>query len=209
MSESDKGSHDVMQAIQSLTKMVASQPKRCKRQRFPFSCRNGPSCQWMACGACWFSHDCSDKVKKDGEVKGQKLEDIADRITMKLKQLEDKIERRISSLSHHVDRLFGEMAAKLDSLAEATFKNETDIEDVLADRQALAATDKLRSELAADLDNQIDMKLVEFLATDVRTSFENAMQAFAVHVDDRVQIIKGKSGLVDDGDGGLKVKDNG
>ena len=68
----------------------------------------------MACGACWFSHDCSDKVKKDGEVKGQKLEDITDSITMKLKELEDKIERRISSLSHHVDRLFGEMAAKLD-----------------------------------------------------------------------------------------------
>ena len=163
----------------------------------------------MACGACWFSHDCSDKVKTDGEVKGQKLEDITDSMTMKLKELEDKIERRISSLSHHVGRLFGEMAAKLDSLAEATFKNETDIEDVLADRQAFAASDKLRSELAADLDNKIDMKLVEFLATDVRTSFENAMQAFAVHVDDRVQIIEGKFGLVDDGDGGLKVKDNG
>ena len=68
---------------------------------------------------------------------------------------------------------------------------------------------KFRSELAADLDNKVDIKLVEFLATDVITSFENAMQAFAAHVDDRVQIIEGKFGLVDDGDGGLKVKDNG
>ena len=76
----------------------------------------------------------------------QKLDDFTNGMNTRLKEMEDKLERKIGSLSQHVDRLFGEMSAKLDLLEEATSKNEADIEDVLAARQAHTATEAMKPE---------------------------------------------------------------
>ena len=131
-------------------------------------------------------------------------------IQNRISKIQSTIEKRITEFSIYVDKRF----AQIEALVEEKLMSKVDaLEDIVLKKDAHFAGDiefgKFRSELAADLDNKIDIKLVEFLATDVRTSFENAMQAFAVHVDDRVQIIEGNSKLVDEGGGGLKVKDNG
>ena len=110
----------------------------------------------------------------------QKSEDITDGMKIKLKELEDKVERQIRSLAQHVDRLVGEITAKLDSLAETTFKNETDFEELLADRQVVTATETAKPEnntdnkfakadvdkikaLVAKLDEKTDEKLQGFV----------------------------------------------
>ena len=223
--------------MRSLSKMMRGKAME-KRPKFPYKCKNGSSCPFSACGSCWFVHD--DDALPIVSPRNVKASNTPVKPTRSQEPLQNKLtiiadfEKKLVDLSKSIDHRLAAFESKLDAMADAIFKNETDLQEMQEEKAVSSKPEELRqnmddridekleifmkesvkfgkfrSELAADLDNKVDIKLVVFLATDVRTSFENAMQAFAAHVDDRVQIIEGKFGLVDDGDGGLKVKDNG
>jgi uncharacterized protein YqgV (UPF0045/DUF77 family) len=168
--------NEVMQAIKALTKVVAAKETKSS-QRFPHLCRNGTDCKWLACGMCWFQHghDCADRIQKDVEVKEQKPDDITDSMETKLKELEHKFEQRINSLSHHVERLVGEMSEKLDALAEATFKNETDIEEV---RTYMQTSTAVAIDKGSDIENKNDGILSELhnKVDELETTFEAKLE---------------------------------
>ena len=62
MSDVPKGCiSDVLQALHSLTSEIRLE-RAPRRPKFPFACRNGPTCAFLACKSCWFVHD-GDEVE--------------------------------------------------------------------------------------------------------------------------------------------------
>ena len=125
---------DIMQAIQALSKNVAAQQKVWRRPRFPHLCRNGASCQWLACGACWFKHAEVDAVKQDDGKQGtDNRSKIGVPSELKAKETQiANLEAKFKDLSNYMDRRLHDLEGKLEALAEGIFNNESQIGELAA-----------------------------------------------------------------------------
>mmetsp|Transcript_37584 Transcript_37584/g.59447 ORF Transcript_37584/g.59447 Transcript_37584/m.59447 type:complete len:207 (-) Transcript_37584:74-694(-) len=180
--------NDALQELRSLSKVLKA---RQSKQRFPYACKNGPTCKFLACGSCWFQHE---EAIAHGKVETR--EPIRDAIEKKIMAVQSVVEKKINDLSKYVDNRLGLLEAKLESVLEATLKNESDICMLEAENEKLDAREsskKIKDELEPEcelLDERIDTKLNEFMKTTVKTAFEGAMTAFAEHVGKRVTTIE-------------------
>ena len=151
---------EVLLAVQALTKVVATQQNKGRRRRFPYLCRNGPSCPWKACGACWFKHEAEER-----ELPQQVSEMTATpaaSLETKLAEVKANMEKKVGELSKYVDRCFDNMESKLEALAEAVFKQESDVLEMIAkvdSPDSKRIGDDLKSELERSWSAKLETKL--------------------------------------------------
>ena len=110
MSCAAKVSNDVLQAIQTLSKMIVSQPTksgRCSSCRFPYMCKNGDSCPFHALGCCWFMHDNVQKSACSDE--NEQIQSFSPKLKSEFAKVDKKIEQKLGELSNYINRRCGEM----------------------------------------------------------------------------------------------------
>jgi len=208
MSEGAKDSNDALHAVQSLTKMLVSQPcksSKCSSQRFPYACKHGASCPFLAIGCCWFSH--GDVQKSSSSNEDGKLQNSSPKRDAELAKLTESIEKKLSDLSRYVERCLEEVEAKIEDLAEAVFNQEGDtrkttaaVESNKGGLQKLDAeeADKFKS-LFAKLDKRMDEQLERYFAICLEktqevtgTVVEGAMQVSSKNIDARLLKIEAR-----------------
>ena len=149
---------EILQAIQALTKVVTLRQSKGNQRRFPFLCRNGASCPWKACGACWFKHQDEDQQQPPQQNEIATFNVIS--MESKVADITKNIDKKLSELSKYVDRCLGEMESKLQTLAETFFKHEDELHEMTAaSHSATDYSQSFKAALKAELEDSWGEKL--------------------------------------------------
>ena len=155
---------EVLQAVQSLTKVVGDKKKSSCR-RFPYLCRNGIKCQWLACGSCWFQHEAPKKQGKNiqlPEESDYKNTNTVQAFETQMAKVQATVEKKMEELSNYVDRRLACLEARvgdiLEEASELSIKPESDVDNKF-DKHVV---DKIKV-LVERLDKRTDEKLERFV----------------------------------------------
>jgi hypothetical protein len=207
---------NILLEVRSLSEMMKT--RVCKqRPRFPFACKNGPSCPFLACGSCWFRHEGDDvdlqsTANKPTTVSNNKDEKQLKALDMKITDFQNHVDSKLASLSSYIDQQLANVFGKLDALAEATFQNETDITELSAisakagreapcvakDLQSSSAFVELQAEIAKEIEAKFDSKLQVGL-DQMRSLIQALVEALGDKVGKKIRSLEDKlQGVVED-----------
>jgi hypothetical protein len=144
---------DVLSELRSMTNFMKTRQPRHK-QRFPFACKNGLSCPYLACGCCWFKHD-NDNSNSSDVI--QQVPSPYAVLEKRVAHIQSAVENKFGEFSQHVEKRLGFFESKLEALAEATCKIEDDILQLEEQaRPEASARKSINDGVMAELDNKVD-----------------------------------------------------
>ena len=145
---------EVLDEIRSLCKTMKSRSSQ-RRPRFPFHCKNGPLCPFLACHSCWFVHE-GDEVptickamesgtkKTENSIAQAKPHEPQVDFTMWMRSLEAKMDDKIQKLQADM--------RKLSSARQESQKLEAKLHDISSLELRLVS-------LGADMSENVDAKI--------------------------------------------------
>ena len=166
-SGSFNGADDILVEISSLKKIMSAKTVP-RRPRFPFPCRNGHLCPFLACAGCWFVHEGDDvpvmgKDTKTFTSEGKKASQFGKAehksqlealIEKRVAEVQSEVDKKFASFSQHLDRHLASIESKLEALAEASYSFEEKMDDKF---------NRSMEEVAVCFENQSDEKLEQGL----------------------------------------------
>ena len=173
----------------SFSKMMRGRTKE-KKPKFPYKCKNGSSCPFLACGSCWFVHD--DDALPIVSQHNVKVSNMPMKFTQPQESLQDKLrviddfEKKFVDLSKSIDHRLAAFELKLDAMADEIFKNEADVQEMQEEKAVISKPEELRQ----NIDERIDEKLEIFLKESVKCAFEAAFASFSQTVGEKVVVIE-------------------
>ena len=160
-----------------------------QKQRFPFACKNGRLCPYLACNSCWFKHDDVELVEAIG--KKEHPEAALAAADKNIAVMKATVDKKMHDFTKHVDERMYCIESKLEALAQCAFRNEEEIQQL--EVQVCSnpkAHSKPNDELMCEIDCKIDQKLQDFLRGTVQDAFRAAFETFSSQVGDKIQSLE-------------------
>jgi len=191
----DGPSAELVHEMRSLSSLLKAKSER--KPRFPYLCKNGASCPFLACRSCWFVHDGDGVEVKHNDANrvgiatnNQKQVSQTQDINMRLTNMRQVLENKLVDLSKSLDHRFAELESRLDALADSVLSNESDMQDILCKRDAVAPS----------VTPTLSMEVIKLeVAKDVSTMFQDGLgksfDAFGKLMENRFSVIEAKLGL--------------
>jgi len=166
---------DVVQELRTLTKFMKTRHAK-QKQRFPFACKNGRLCPYLACNSCWFKHDDVEPTEVNGKKEHPDAAQAA--FDKNVAVMKAAVDKKIQDFTKHMDERMYCIESKLDALAQCVSKNDEEIQQleiqVCSDTKALS---KPTHELMREIDCKMDQKLEDSLKGLVQDAFRAAFEA--------------------------------
>jgi hypothetical protein len=182
---------DVLAEIRSLANLMKAKV-RPQRQRFPFFCRNGASCPFLACGTCWFSHDAEAKSTKTSSTNDAENEKLQCQLDKKVAAMQATIDKKMTDLAKYVDKRLSDVDAKLEAMAEAFIKVEAD-SPTLHEKNLSSNGDV--AELSLSQVQAFKLDIVKDLSDTFQDGVRLSFEAFGKIIEARMAKIEAKIGL--------------
>jgi hypothetical protein len=182
---------DVMAEIRSLATLMKAKV-RPLRPRFPYLCKNGACCPFLACGTCWFSHDADAKSPKTINTNDAENEKLQHQLDKKLAAMQSTIDRKMTDFAKYVDTRFSEVDAKLEAMAEAFIKDEADVPSL---HEKSLSPNGDAAELSGAQVQAVKFDIMKDLSETFQNGVRLSFEAFGKIIEARMAKIESKIGL--------------